>query len=301
MKSTNNAPEPRSTAVPESRAAEVPDATPEAKPQPKLYGIRPYRRSGGVTVGWLVSINRRGYCVNRSFLAKKFGGMVQALQAAIAFRDEVNQKFRPLTKREQCAVLRCNNTSGIPGVIRTTTGEWKARILFADGRCKSKQFSIHLYGEDEARRRAIQARAELLAMVEGHALHHEEMRNISLPEPSTVPDVVILPHKEKPASNPFEHPRRNKLPGVGTVNIKTLLINGQTVVTKYRVAIFKKPDGLPKRRYFSVTQYGEEDAFLLAVEQRQAWEREALAEQTDGRQTSTCNRTQNPAAALSAY
>ena len=114
----------------------------------------------------------------------------------------------------------------------------------------------------------------------------------------TEPDVVIIPHREEPASSPYEHPRRNKLPGVGTVNIKTLLINGQTVVTKYRVAIFTKPDGLPKRRYFSVTQYGEEDAFLLAVEQRQAWEREAVAAQSND-QNPRRKRTHNPAAAPS--
>lgn len=156
-------------------------------PRRKLYGIGPYR-SSGVVAGWRVSIKRRGDTVTRYFASAHFGGLDAALQAAVAFRDEVNQKFPPLTKREQCAVLRSSNTSGIPGVFRTTTGEWKARILFADGSCKTRQFSIQRYGEEEAWRKAVQARAELLALVHGHALQHDEMRDAQLPEPSTTLD-----------------------------------------------------------------------------------------------------------------
>jgi hypothetical protein len=290
MELTNNSRDPWGNEVVERRAADADengnevctdtDSIPHASANQKLYGIGPYRRSG-VAVGWRVSINRRGDFVNRYFVAKKFGGMDQALRAAITFRDEVNQTFAPLTKREQCAVLRSSNTSGIPGVFRTTSGEWKARILFSDGRCKTQQFSVLLYGEDEARRKAIRARAELLNLVQGHALHHDEMRNADLPELCTVLDIVITPHKDKPTPSPYDHPRRRNAPGVGVgaVNIKTCLSNGETVVTKYRVAVFKKPDGLPKRRYFSVTRYGEEIAALLAIEQRQAWEREAIAAQ----------------------
>ena len=246
-----------------------------ASPQTKLYGIGLYRRAGGATVGWTVSIRRRGDHVNRCFLAKNFGGMDQALQAAIAFRDEVNQRFPPLTKREKCAVLRSNNTSGVPGVYLTTTGEWVARVFLGDGRRKTRRFSIRLLGEDEARRRAIQARAELLSLVRGHVLQHEEMREVHFPDPSTMPDVVITPHKDEPTPSPFEHPRRNKAPGVETANVKTVLKNGRTVITTYRVAVFKQPNGLPKRRYFSVAVYGEEEALRLAREQRQTWEREA--------------------------
>ena len=290
MDSMNNALGPRGTDVPESRAAEVADVTPEASPQPKPYGIGPYRRSG-VVIGWRVSINRRGDLVNRYFVAKKLGGMDQALQTAIAFRDEVNQTFAPLTKREQCAVLRSSNTSGIPGVFRLPTGEWKAGIRYADGSYRTRQFSVRLYGEDEARRMAIQARAELLALVEGHALKHEEMRNVRLPEPDTVPDIVITPHRDEPTPSPYDHPIRNKTPGVGKVNIKTLLKSGQTVITTYRVAQFKQSNGLPKRRYFSVPVYGEEEALRLATEQRQAWEREAEVD-THNSSKETRNRTE---------
>jgi hypothetical protein len=298
MKSINNAPDPWRTGMPESRDAEVAGADTESSPHPKLYGIGLYRRSG-VVVGWRVSINRRGDLVNRYFVAKKLGGMDQALRAAIAFRDEVNQTFAPLTKREQCAVLRSSNTSGIPGVFRLPTGEWKAGIRYADGSHKTRPFSVRLYGEDEARRMAIQARAELLALVEGHALQHKEMRNVHFPEPTTVPDIVITPHKDEPTPSPYDRPRRNKALGVETTNVKTLLKNGQTVITSYRVAVFTQPNGLPKRRYFSVTRFGEEEALRMAIEQRQAWEREALAEQVDD-QKPRRKRTQNPAAARNA-
>lgn len=269
-----------------------------SQPEQKLYGIGPYRRSGGITVGWIVSIKRRGDHVNRCFLAKNFGGMDQALQAATAFRDEVNQRFPPLTKREKCSVLRSNNTSGVPGIYLTTTGEWMARVFLDDGRRKTRRFSIRLLGEDEARRRAIQARAELLDLVQGHVLQHKEMRNVHFPEPRTVPDIVITPHKDEPTPSPYDHPRRNKAPGVETANVKTLHKDGQIVITTYRVAVFKQSNGRPKRRYFSVPVYGEAEALRLAREQRQAWESEALAEQVKD-QKSRRKRTHSPAEARS--
>jgi len=43
---------------------------------------------------------------------------------------------------------------------------------------------------------------------------------------------------------------------------------------KYWVAQFIKPNGLPRRRYFSVARYGEKEAERLAIAQRQAWERD---------------------------
>lgn len=273
------------------------DANPDSSTQPKLYGIS-LRRINGGAVAWRVNINRRGNSIDRTFSLATFGGVEEALKEAIAFRDEVNQRFAPLTKQEFHAIHRSSNTSGVPGVFRTTTNEWKAIIHYADGRCKTRQFAIHLYGEEEAKQLAIQARVELLKQVHGHAIRHEEKLNIDEPR-TNEPVLAIAPYKNEPAPSPYERPKNDKPVGVGTVNVKTVLSNGQTVVTKYRVAEFRKPGGLPKRRYFSVARYGEGDAALLAIEQRQAWEREALAEQVDD-QKPRRKRTQNASAALSA-
>jgi hypothetical protein len=283
MKLTNNSRDSWGNEVVERRARENDkqeaghdsNANSDSSLQPKLYGIG-LRRVNGVAVAWRVSIRRRGSFIDRSFSVSTFGGVDEALKEAIAFRDEVNRRFAPLTKQQFHAIHRSNNTSGVPGVFRTTTNEWKAIIHYADGRCKTRQFAIHLYGEEEAKQLAIQARAELLKQVHGHVIRHEEELDIDVPKNSQ-PVLAITPHKDEPAASPYQRADIDKIPGVGTVNVKTVLNNGQTAVTKYRVAEFRKPGGLPKRRYFSVERYGEGDAALLAIEQRQAWEREALA------------------------
>nr|WP_267884648.1 AP2/ERF family transcription factor [Paracidovorax citrulli] len=231
------------------------------------------RRVNGIAVAWRVSIRRRGSTVERIFSVKAFGNLKKALRAAIAFRDEVNQIFPPLTKQEAHAIRRSTNTSGVPGVYRTKMDEWKASIRFEDGKCKTRQFSVRVYGEDGARQLAIDARVELLKQVRGHLIYHDEKIKIRSSDCVDEPAVCIAPHKEKPASSPYCM-QTNRNPGVGTVNVKTVLADGQVVRVQYRVAQFIKPDGLPKRRYFSVARYGEKEAERLAIAQRQAWERE---------------------------
>lgn len=247
---------------------------PKLSGQPKLYGIS-LRQVNGVAVAWRVSIRRRGRNVGRLFSVKAFGSLKKALKAAIAFRNEVNEIFPPLTKQEVHAIRRSTNTSGVPGVFRTKTGEWKASIQFEDGTCKTRQFAVHVYGESRARQLAVEARVELLKQIRGHLIFHEEKIKIRSSNCNDEPAVCITPYKEKPAPSPYSM-RANRSPGVGTVNVKTVLANGQVVRVQYRVAQFIKPDGLPKRRYFSVARYGEKEAERLAIAQRQAWEREAL-------------------------
>ncbi|MVT28642.1 hypothetical protein GO496_09180 [Acidovorax citrulli] len=196
-----------------------------------------------------MSIRRRGRNVGRLFSVKAFGSLKKALKAAIAFRDEVNEIFPPLTKQEAHAIRRSTNTSGVPGVFRTKTGEWKASIQFEDGTCKTRQFAVHVYGEDRAKQLAVEARVELLKQIRGHLIYHDEKIKIRSSSCNDEPAVCITPYKEKPAPSPYCM-RANRTPGVGSVNVKTVLANGQVVRVQYRVARFIKPDGLPKRRYF---------------------------------------------------
>jgi len=249
----------------------LPEREDADRTEKKMYGIGPYRRTGRM-LGWRVSINRRGDWVNGTFRADKYGGMDQALRAATAFRDEVNQNFTPMHKQVYCAILRSNNTSGVPGVFRTQSGEWKARIQFPDGRCKTRQFAIHLYGDEEACRRAVEARAALLLEVSGNTLHHDDVRDRDTLSIASLPELAVTPHKDVPAHNPYPHVFVDKRGDVGRVHVKTQLASGEVAVTAYRVAEIKKPNGLPKRRYFSVALYGEEEAERLAWAQRRAWE-----------------------------
>lgn len=298
MTSNNNSLNPRDNEVAECRTSEGADAAPDTSPQQKPYGIGPYRRSG-VVIGWRLSIRRRGEMISRFFTAANYGGMDQAFQAAITLREDINSEFRPLTKRERHAVLSSANTSGVPGVTRLADGHWKAFIRYADGRHKTKYFSVRRYGEEEAKRRAICAREELLMDVQGYELRHVETRELQVCEVDLGSQVIVQPHKDHPAVSPFKPPHLNKVKGVGTANIKTLLRGGQIVITTYRVAEFTQSNGLPKRRYFSVTRFGEEEALRLATEQRQAWELETLAAQGNDQEPRR-QRTQNTASVLSA-
>jgi hypothetical protein len=108
-------------------------------------------------------------------------------------------------------------------------------------------------------------------------LHHEKMRDTDAAPPPVAPEVVVTPYKEAPADSPYRRAklaRDEKRGDVGRVNVKTLLGNAETVVTTYRVAQIEKSTGLPRRRYFSVSRYGEEGAERLAREQRKAWEKD---------------------------
>lgn len=199
----------------------------------KPYGISLYRTVGSVC-GWQVSIRRRGCAVSRKFVAAHYGGMDQALQAAIVFRDEVNREFEPTTKQEFCATLRSTNTSGVPGVFLTKDGQWKAYRQFPDGSKKSRNFSIAKYGAEEAFQRAVEARRTLLQMTYGNALHHPEVRSDEMPTPNPVPEMVRKPFLEVSSENPYAPPP--KITGVRVVHEKYVLKDGTVDITDYWIA-----------------------------------------------------------------
>jgi hypothetical protein len=178
-------------------------------------------------------------------------------------------------------------------------GHWKAFIRYADGRHKTKYFSVRRYGEDEAKRRAIQAREVLLMDVQGYELRHVETRELTTCEVDVAPQVIVQPHKDHPADSPFKPPYANKVKGIGKVHVKTRMANGQTAIETYCVAQTKKADGLPKRRYFSISRHGEEEALRLATQQLHAWECEAVPDQVD-EQKPRRKRPQKTASARSA-
>jgi hypothetical protein len=180
--------------------------TPEdGNPMTKPYGISPYRYRNAegqwTQLGWRVSIRRRGYIVDRRLNAEQFGGMDAAMRAAIAFRDEVNIECVPLSKREVCATVRTTNTSGIPGVIRTRDrGQdyWKARLLTGDGANRTRQFSIKKYGDQAAFDLAVQARSQMLEMVQGFYVLHPDIKSETRAFPIAEYPLMRRPCKVEP-------------------------------------------------------------------------------------------------------
>ena len=98
------------------------------------------------------------------------GGVAAALATAITWRDRA-VRGPTLSLREFHAKVRTVNRSGVSGVQKyfkasLPEGWWQARIKLADGREKTRSFSIQKYGDAEAFRRAVAARKELLRLVE---------------------------------------------------------------------------------------------------------------------------------------
>lgn len=191
------------------------------------------------------------------------------MRAAIAFRDEVNIECVPLSKREVCATVRTTNTSGVPGVIRTRDrGQdyWKARLLTCDGANRTRQFSIKKYGDEAAFDLAVQARSQMLEMVQGFYVLHPDIKNETRVAPMAECPVMRRPCKLEPEAHPYARVPECDVSGVGITNVKTTTADGKTYTTKYWTSTVRDQAGLPKRRYFSVAKYGEEEAKRLAIE-----------------------------------
>ncbi|NJR52298.1 MAG: AP2 domain-containing protein [Leptolyngbyaceae cyanobacterium CSU_1_3] len=111
--------------------------------------------------GYYVRITWRGTQYAKFFSDKKHGGKQKALAAAEQYFDELDAEM-PLDS--QAGQMTIRNTSGIVGVSRTKSTSrghsyeyWQARWGSGEQR-KSAKFSIHKYGEKEAKQLAIEAR-----------------------------------------------------------------------------------------------------------------------------------------------
>lgn len=125
------------------------------------------------THSWLVTVQRRGQIYHRHFADSLYGGKRKALQAAKAYRDTLIATLKPLTRLERCQIKKKNNRSGISGVTRIDTWEdtrgrryprryWLAQWPIGKGNARMRKFSIKLYGERGAFRRALLARKQAL-------------------------------------------------------------------------------------------------------------------------------------------
>ena len=247
----------------------------EAAGVPKQYAITAVRKKGQFRC-WQVSMSRRGVHINRQFFPSRYGGVHEALQAAIAFRDQINSELPPLTKQEFCATIRSTNTSGVPGVyrLRGDGGRWAAIIHLADGRTRKQSFAIARYGEQEAFRLAVEARQRLLAETGGTLARDPELRRRHDDDLLPEPQVAIPALKTAPPDNPYAYEASCDVVGVHLAHKKGITAHGVHKVRVYWMAELRKPDGRYIRKGFPVERLGNEEAKRRAIDQRMAWNRE---------------------------
>ena len=142
-----------------------------------IYGITRIDSDKSRTYAWVVNLSRRRRTFIKHFTDGVYGGKRKALAAAIAYRDHIITHYPPLTLKEFCSVIKRNNRSGIPGVGRYAGSEprqdgelrwyWIARWSPEPGKTKQIKFSVDKYGEEGAFQRAIRARKNGLAQLQG--------------------------------------------------------------------------------------------------------------------------------------
>jgi hypothetical protein len=135
-----------------------------------MYAISRIESKPGIWC-WSVNFRRRGQPHFKSFYDLQSGGSRKALAAAIQWRDSQLAKTQALSKREFHQLVRTNNQSGVPGVqfIQPKSrpqGSWQARMKLPDGKEMTRTFSVLKHGYEGAFEQAVEARNDLLGLVE---------------------------------------------------------------------------------------------------------------------------------------
>lgn len=149
-----------------------------------LYGLTRVQQEKSRTRCWVVSLQRRGKVWRKTFSDLKFGGKAASMKAALAYRDKVVAKHPPMNRVQYMSILRKNNISGVAGVCRVTKGYHKDGIARAywiarmPGKAPSclRAFSVVALGENEARRRAINARKQALSSIAGKYINSRQFK-----------------------------------------------------------------------------------------------------------------------------
>lgn len=238
---------------------------------PKVYALTP-RFYKGMLVRWSVMLVRQGRRFQGEFAVADHGGVEDAKAAALAYRDELLRTIRPLSRREFSAIVRKNNTSGVPGVSRSVEpagGRWSATVYLSNGKSQRRSFAVKKFGEERAKELAIEARHQMLQTVDGWMVRHpdgEPRRGHELPDM----DRSAIPRLRKDRSErlpPPHSPERR----VYRYRWTRTMRRGGVWTGEYWVAEYSTSDGKVRRKCFSVGRHGEEEAMRLALEQRRQW------------------------------
>ncbi|MDB4766395.1 AP2 domain-containing protein [bacterium] len=138
-------------------------------PRRNISRIETKSNAGKVYGGWEVRIQRRGEKTEKFFGDNRYDGKRHALAAAKAFRDEMEESSEKFSVQELAEIPSSRNKSGVVGVRlhkqKDTRGDyeyhywyWVAQWTDANGRRKTKAFSIHQHGDQEAYNLACKAR-----------------------------------------------------------------------------------------------------------------------------------------------
>ena len=138
-------------------------------PRRNISRIETKSAKGKVYGGWEVRMQRKGKKTEKFFSDNKFGGKRGALAAAQEFRDELEASSKKYSVKELAETPSVRNKSGVVGVRLhkqiDSRGDyeyhywyWVAQWTDGRGRRRTKSFSVHTYGDDEAFRLASEAR-----------------------------------------------------------------------------------------------------------------------------------------------
>lgn len=140
-------------------------------PRRNISRIETTSKRGNVSGGWEVRLQRRGEQTGKYFSDLSYGGKRAALQAAKSFRDDLESQYERYTVEDLAEKPSVRNRSGVVGVRlhqqKDRRGEfdyyywyWVAQWTDGHGRRRTKSFSVHQYGDDEAYRLACEIRAK---------------------------------------------------------------------------------------------------------------------------------------------
>lgn len=140
-------------------------------PRRNVSRIETTSESGKVYGGWEVRIQRRGKKTEKFFADNRYAGKRNSLKAAQQFRDEIERTTQGYTVQELAARPSARNKSGVVGVRlhqqKDQRGEyeyqywyWVAQWTDAQGRRRTKSFSIHQHGDEKAWKLACEARQQ---------------------------------------------------------------------------------------------------------------------------------------------
>lgn len=140
-------------------------------PRRNISRLETTNKDGRIYGGWLVRMQRRGERVEKTFTDLTYGGKRAAIQAAKEFRDQLELESQKYSVKELAARPSSRNSSGVVGVRlhqqKDCRGEfeyqywyWVAQWTDGNGRRRTKSFSVHQHGDNEARRLAIESRLD---------------------------------------------------------------------------------------------------------------------------------------------
>lgn len=142
---------------------------PRKNPRRNISRLQRTSQSGKTTGGWSMRIQRRGVKIEEFFSDHRHHGKRNALVAAQRRRDDIERGSSRYSAEERAEHPSSRNKSGMVGVRlhqqKDIRGEfeysywyWVAQWTDGHGRRRTRSFSIHRHGDEEAYNQACRAR-----------------------------------------------------------------------------------------------------------------------------------------------